>query len=101
MSAERTRTVSLVRDWLNYLTVSKVLAPKTVALYRKLRSSFVDEPCERAHHDAAYEGWRRRTPRMAHGYDFTRGTTPSRDCVLSQSSGLSWLTGIGRETGRF
>jgi len=43
VAVERASTVSLVRDWLNYLTVSKALAPKTVALYRRLCSSFVDE----------------------------------------------------------
>jgi site-specific recombinase XerD len=43
MARDETRTVSLVRDWLNYLSVSKALAPKTVALYRRLCSSFVEE----------------------------------------------------------
>ena len=43
MVTDRVRTVSLVRDWLNYLTVSKALAPRTVALYGRLCSWFVDE----------------------------------------------------------
>jgi hypothetical protein len=43
MVSERARTVSLVVDWLDYLSVSRALAPNTIALFRRLCFSFVDE----------------------------------------------------------
>jgi site-specific recombinase XerD len=43
MVSERARTVSLVVDWLDYLALSRALAPNTIALYRRSCFSFIDE----------------------------------------------------------
>lgn len=98
MAAERTSTVALVRDWLNYLTVSKALAPKTVALYRRLCSSFVDE-CVRDRAlevitTAEIEAWLQR-PRAGRAGDRTAAPATRHRDASTMRGFYGWLHAIG------
>jgi hypothetical protein len=91
MAVERTRTVSLVRDWLNYLGVSKALAPAAVALYRRLCSSFVVVQKPTNSNPSCYGSFGRAFP--------TPAERARRLCLLrgqpqSLSDGVVWLVSV-------
>jgi site-specific recombinase XerD len=96
--SDRSRTVSLVQDWLIYLSASKALAPKTVALYERLCTSFVDECVgERgleAVTTAEIEAWLQRTRRGR-----ARGRTGAPATLHRDASTIRglfrWLQAVG------
>jgi integrase/recombinase XerC len=98
MVSDRSRTVSLVQDWLNYLSASKALMPRTIALYDRLCASFVDECVGEGGLEtvttAEIEAWLQRTrDGRAHGRPGAPATL-HRDA--STIRGLfRWLQAIG------